>query len=299
MQLRGIHYLSAVLALSALLLLVQNDFAVGAGAEFGISGWVPDGQTSHLALSGVMSILAAGLLVQCWRARHLGWMAGVSFAAMVVIVAQAAIGASLAAPGASPWMRVTQTMLSHGLVTLAFVLYLSSSQGFMRRIEPVEDELQPPLRSLAWWPAVLVVAQILFGSAYRQGILGVIPHLSLAFLTAGGTAFLAILVATTFPDRRALRRAALVVAGLTGTQIVLGFVALLGRLQTSPTGADSGSAAWSWIFAAGHVLLGSATLAATVWLAISIRTNIRPQTQAAKTLLPRAESAAVLEPRLH
>ncbi len=293
MRLRAIHRLSALLTLSVLLLLGVSGFTVSAETGLPVPGWAVAGPAAHRALAGVVSILAIALFVSCPRAKCSPWLTRGSLAALAVILAQAAIGMSLARLGAMPWVSVTQAMLVHGLVTLGFLLYFASSREFAVEAKTVEDELQPPLRSVAWLPAILVVAQILLGSAYRHGIMGVIPHLSLAFLTAGALAFLAILVATTYPGHRALKRVAFTVVWFTVAQIALGLIALFYRLQSTSAGAADGPASWWVVFTAGHVLLGSVTLAATAWMAVAIRKYVRPRAPLPEPLVPHSEPAAL------
>lgn len=299
MQFRLIHWLSALLALSTLLLLVVSGFMVSASTGLPIPAWAEGGQMAHRILAGVVAILSLAALAACWRAKRWGWLMRLSLPIVLVVAAQAGIGMSLARKGATPSASVLQAMLTHALLTLGAVLFFISSRSFAKEAETVEDELQPPLRSIAWWPAIFVVAQILLGSAYRHGMMGVMPHLSLAFVTAGALAFLAILVATTYPTHRPLKRVAFTVVWFILAQIVLGLIALFYRVQAASADAANAPAAWLALFTVSHVVLGSFTLAATVWMAIEIRKYVRPGLPAALDSRGQADATAKLETGLN
>ena len=299
MQTRSIHRLSALLAFSTLLLLVVSGFMVSASTGLPVPGWAEGGQVLHRVLAGVVALLSILVLAACWRARRWSWLKRLSVPVVLIVAAQAGIGMSLARKGVMPSVSVLQAMLTHALLTLAAILFFVSSRSFAQEVEQVEDELQPSLRSIAWWPSVFVVAQILLGSAYRHGIMGVIPHLSLAFLTAGALAFLAILVAATYPTHRPLKRVAFTVVWFTLAQIVLGLIALFYRVQAASPDAANAPASWLVLFTVGHVVLGSFTLAATVWMAIEIRKYVRPEAPLAARDRQQAGPASTLETELN
>ena len=62
---------------------------------------------------------------------------------------------------------------------------------------------------------------------------------------------------------------------------------------------DSGSASWLALFTVSHVVLGSFTLAATVWMAIEIRKYVRPGVTAALDSRGQADATAKLETGLN
>ncbi len=298
MQLRSIHRLSGLLALTTLLLLAVSGFMVSASTGLPVPEWAQGDPMLHRGVAGAVAVLALVALAVCLRAKAWPWLKWLSIAVVLIVLAQAGIGMGLARMGKMPSVSVLQAMLTHGLLTLAVILFFTTSQGFLEDVETVEDELQPSLRSIAWWPSIFVVAQILLGSAYRHGMMGVIPHLSLAFLTAGALAFLAILVATTYPDHRPLKKVAFTVVWFTLAQIVLGLIALFYRVQAASPEAAEGLASWLVIFTVGHVILGSFTLAATIWMAVEIRKYVRPGTSPVAHPHEKMESASTLETKL-
>ena len=273
MPITWIHRLTTALVLATALLLAISGFMVSERTGLPVPAWAQGGQTAHRVAAGVVGLLALAVVVFALRARGWQWGKRLAIGAFLVVLAQAALGMMLARGGAPAAVSVLQAMLMHGLVSVTGALLLLSSRDYAAPGQTVEDEMQPALRSLAWWPTAFVVLQIALGSAYRHGMLNVIPHLFGAFVVAGALAFLAILVATTYPQHSGLKQVSFTVVWFTISQIVLGLVALFYRAQV---GSADAVASWWVLFTVGHVVLGSFTLAATAWMALQIRKYVRP-----------------------
>lgn len=100
MQFRLIHWLSALLALSTLLLLVVSGFMVSASTGLPVPAWAEGGQMAHRILAGVVAVLSLAALGACWRAKRWHWLKRLSLPIVLVVAAQAGIGMSLARKGA-------------------------------------------------------------------------------------------------------------------------------------------------------------------------------------------------------
>jgi heme A synthase len=293
MPVTWIHRLTTLLVLATAVLLAISGLMVSERTGLPVPAWAQAGQFAHRVAAGVVGVLAIAVLAFSFRVSGWRWGQRLAVTAVLVVLAQASLGMVLARGGSSAAIGVLQAMLMHGFVSLAGAMLLLSSRAYAAKALQVEDEMQPSLRSMAWWPAVLVVGQIALGSAYRHGLLGVIPHLFGAFVVAAALAFLAILVATSYPQHRELKRVSFTVVWFTVSQIVLGLVALFYRAQA---GAADGLSSWWVLFTVGHVVLGSFTLAATVWLALQIRKYVSPA--AAPAPASNAPHAAEWETRL-
>ncbi len=184
----------------------------------------------------------------------------------------AGLGVSASVVGPSSGLSVVQSSLLHFVFAAMAVLGFVARRHVDEPSEWVEDEFRPSLRLMAWVPAVLIAGQIVLGSAYRHGLTGVIPHLIGAFVVAGFLALAGLLVVTTYPKHRPLRQPAFALVWMMLAQVILGVVALSYRAQAGNPGAAGNP--HLVLFTISHIVLGSVTLAACVWLAMTIRKHV-------------------------
>lgn len=171
------------------------------------------------------------------------------------VAAFAAVGAG----AARPW-GVGLALALHGLFAVMMVLVARTSRAWAGPAQPFADGGWPSLRMMAWAAPVSVLLQIALGSAYRNELIGLIPHVSWAFLTAILALVLALFVLTQEARHEPLRRWAMVLLIATGAQVLLGVLAFVARLMPEGAGALSGAI---------HAHVGTGTLVLGVSAAMS------------------------------
>lgn len=276
MQISSVHRVITLFAIATASLLVVSGFMVSESTGLPIPSWAQGGQALHRGVAGIVAASVLGLTVLAWRSAMDIRLKRLAAALTGMVLLQAALGLLLAKFGPLVQVSLFQAMLMHFLFAGAAILFLSTRKPAAAAVERVEDELSPSLRSIAWWPAMLVVGQIALGSAYRHGLLGVMPHLMGAFVIAAALAFLGVLVATTYPGHRALKRTALSVVWLMALQIVLGLIALFYRARVVESAVGELPSPWWALLTVSHIVVGSITFAATVWMAVQIRKFVLP-----------------------
>ncbi|MCW5964815.1 MAG: hypothetical protein KIT83_12320 [Bryobacterales bacterium] len=257
---------------STCLLMVVTAFSSSASQGLGIPEWANFGHFAHRRLAEFVSLLAVGTLLVTYRGGGHSLHQKLSAGIVVGVFLLAGLGMGAAKFGTSAALGVMQASLLHFVFAAMVVLVLVTKPAWTESPTFVEDEFRPSLRLMAWMPALLIGVQIVLGSAYRHGLVGVIPHFLGAFVVAGLLALVGLLVATAYPKHPPLRQAALGVVWMMLAQIMLGVMALSYRAQ-----ATGGGAVWDKnfvLFTVGHVLLGSFTLASCVWLAVVIRKHV-------------------------
>jgi heme A synthase len=125
----------------------------------------------------------------------------------------------------------------------------------------------PPLRGLAVWTPIVLVAQIALGAAFRHNSIGVVWHILNAMVVLMMILVLGISTLRQCPGHPALRPAALALLVVTGVQTLLGFGVYLTLLMVSENSVAL------MIAGAVHVMTGSLTLAASVVLSIQLRAS--------------------------
>jgi heme A synthase len=221
----------------------------------------------HLAVAVFAGALVLGLAVwlqlaakRAWPGR-LGWAA----AAVVLVDCVSGTGSTLRShPHAAGFFHAS---LAHILLSLVVAITVGVAQrpdGY----QPLEDSGKPSLRSLAISVPSLAFLQVLLGAAYRHDVMGVMFHILNALVVGIVVLTVSMLVIRQFPQHSVLQPAALALAIVTGVQVCLGFATFITLLIVS------GGSAALLILSTAHVATGALTLAASVALAIQIRSNL-------------------------
>lgn len=258
--------------LTLLVLTAISGLLVSARTGLPLPEWVGIGQTKHRILAGLVLLFAVALVVLAKRQRSESRVFSLAAAILAVVVLQAVLGMAAASMGQPlAWLGVVQATLMHAAVAGVAAVALCASPSWKQAPVLVENEFRPSLRVMAWWPAVLIAVQIVLGSAYRHGLVGVMPHLVGAMLAAGLLAMAGILVATAYPEHRPLKTAAMHLVWLMAAQVLFGVTALTFRA------GFAGAGDWSpnlVLVTVAHIVLGSLTLAACVMLALTIGRHV-------------------------
>lgn len=247
----AIHRCALVLTGIALLLVAEG--AVGVGREVRVS-------MLHRAGGAAAG---AGALVLAWAMRTA--LPGLATALGAVSLGAILAGGMAEAPALKLAGGVIHALASHLLFALCLVAWFESAPK-QRAGAAIEDRGWPPLRSLAWLAPAAILSQIVLGALYRQKAMGIIPHVSWAFvatvLILMTGAFVLTLEAVTVP----LKRLASALVATALVQVLLGVAAYFGRV--------AGSAAWLTPLTVAHVVTGSLLLGIAMALAAQILKNV-------------------------
>ncbi len=254
--------------LAVLGLLTLSSLQVSASTGLPVPDWARVGPMAHRAFAGAILLLAVALVVLAKRRKDVLGVFPLAVTALVVVLAQAGFGMLMASRGQMAWIGAVQAVLMHGVVTVLAVATLWASPAWRKPPVLVENEFRPSLLTMAWWPTVAVAVQVVLGSAYRHGLVGVMPHLAGAMLVAGLLAMAGLMVATAYPDHRVLKASAIRLVWLMAAQVLFGLAALAVRM---------GGEGWGQnlvLVTTAHIVLGSLTLAACVVLALVIQRHV-------------------------
>ncbi len=198
----------------------------------------------------------------------------------------AAIGAGLPHPGSlgpnalESLGAVALQMQFGGLALLALITgrwWKSSNSTFA-------DGGWPSLRSLAVTAPVFTLAQIALGAAYRYKLVGVIPHVAWAFVTAIVLLMFGSFVLVQADAAKSLKRIAAALLTLVCAQVMLGVAALLARV------ADLEKAAWMEISTTAHLMTGALVLGCSLVLAAFVVRSAQPAQEGSPLATPGSPS---------
>jgi hypothetical protein len=134
----------------------------------------------------------------------------------------------------------------------------------------LQDSGWPSLRTLAWLSPAAVAVQVLLGTAYRHHLAGVMAHVVWAFAAAILLLMTATFVLTHPQAQGALRSLAVLIALLSGIQLLLGVGAYLARIA-----AADGAPPLPWLSAV-HAATGGLILSLATSLGLLLR-HAQPQ----------------------
>jgi heme A synthase len=171
-----------------------------------------------------------------------------------------------ASPQLSPILHAVLAQVFLGAVVAVAV---TSSAGWKRGPQPIDDTWRPSMRSLSVAVPVIILVQTTLGAAYRYHALGVIWHIMNAMIVLLLILIVAVFLIRQFPQHPTLRPAAVALAVITSVQVLLGFTTFMMLILFPETSLAV------VIISVLHVATGALTFAAGLALAILIRYNIR------------------------
>jgi len=219
-------------------------------------------ERAHGILAGFVAVLAFALALAAPTGLRLP-----AWTAAGLVVADGALGIHRAAGSLPPVAGVFHALLAPILFSTAVAIAVFTSKSWLAPPVPAENR-RPPLRKLAIWVPVLLVAQIALGAAFRHGAMGVVWHILNAMVVLIPILVLGISLLRLYPKHPTLRPAALALLIITGVQALLGFAVYITLLMVSENNTA--------LIAAGtiHVLTGSLTLAAAIVVTVQLRRGV-------------------------
>ena len=179
--------------------------------------------------------------------------------------------AALGLDGALSTRGFVHAMLAHLFISLFIVIGAVTASNWSYKPERVERGGRYFLRPLAFATPPIVVVQIALGAAYRHNVISVMPHVAGSMAVALLTLIVSAVVLQNFSRPKSLRRAATALISIVLAQVCLGVAAFLMIVLNA-----NGTFAFMLI-TAGHVLIGAATLAASVVMAMEVRQCVSPE----------------------
>ena len=211
---------------------------------------------------GTLGILIFGLIA--WKqpgVRKFAW------AICAGLLAQAALGSINLGPAGG----AMHAMLAQSLVAASACLVVMLSPRWAEPPMVIQDYGWPSLRSLSISLPTLIGLQIALGAFFRQGLMGLMPHVIGAMLVSMFIMMVGAFVLQQCKDHKALAKAGKHLMGTTFLQVFLGIAIFTFRSM-----AGSGSTI-VLALAAAHVATGALLLSASCVLGMHIRRNVTPK----------------------
>jgi heme a synthase len=277
-----LHRYAVLLAVCTLFLVVAGASVTSKEAGLSVPDWpLSYGQVMPQMTGGVffehghrMVATLVGfmtIILAVWLAlvETRSWMKKLGFAALAAVIVQGLLGGLTVKLMLPPAVSISHACLAQLFFSTTVAIALFTSKSWLQGSEIVEDTGWPPLRSLAIFTPLLVLAQIALGASFRHRAIGVLPHVLFSIVVTLAVLFVATFVMHQFPEHHALATAAKALLGVTFLQVMLGVAAYYTRLQAAQEPLAM------VLTTVAHVATGGLTMAASVILSIQILRNVR------------------------
>jgi hypothetical protein len=216
----------------------------------------------HMWLGVAVTILMVVLVTWLSRLKERAWLRQMVWAGLGANIVEDLLGLATA-PQPAP-VRISHALLGQLFFSTTVAIAVSTSKRWNQSPKLVENG--PRLRVLATTMLALMVLQVTLGTAFRHGVMGVLPHILGAL---GVAVFLGPAMAVILGiEHPALRPAGIALTVLASLQVLLGFALLtMESFDIDPVVMIIATTA--------HATLGASTLAAAVVMAMLVRRLIQ------------------------
>ncbi|MEO8098123.1 MAG: hypothetical protein ABI811_10510 [Acidobacteriota bacterium] len=258
-------------ALLALLVLISGAIAATASS---LTVPVPDTFVMNALLHRTAGEYGGAVLIALFAwiaislkqhgARRLSWLLCLS------VAVQGLLGAIPADPASMGLVGTLHALLAQLLFAGSAALVVATSVSWSREPQIIEDYGWPSLRSLSVTLPLLVALQVGLGAAFRQHVLGLMPHIVGAMLVSLFILMVGAFVLQQCKDHPTLQPAGKTLMVSTFVQVFLGIAAFTVRSLPPDTNVIL-------TVSTAHVATGAFLLAASVVLGMQIRRNVVPK----------------------
>ena len=281
---RAHHIFAVALACWTFLLIIAG--ALVTSNDAGLS--VPDWPTSFGSLYKIPRLVggvkfehthrmiaqAAGLLTiilafWTWRADRRRWMKYLGAGALGTVIAQGILGGLTVIFFLPPPVSSAHAALAQTFFCLNVAVAVFTGRRWVEEVTEIEfDRRRPSLITLTLLSIFVLYVQLILGAMFRHHGLSWWPHSAHAIVVAFVLTWTAIRALSQFSKIEAVRRPAILMLGLLITQLCLGFLAFLTRVEW---GKDAVQPELPMVISTvAHVAVGALLLATAVVLAIQV-----------------------------
>lgn len=224
---------------------------------------------SHRAIAGSIVILTLVIAIWTWRVERRRWMRWLSIAALGTVIVQAILGGLTVLLLQPPWVSAAHATVAQTFFCIAVVIAVFTSERYVEEVPQVEpDTRHPTLITLTLLSIFVLYVQLILGAMFRHHGMDWWEHVLNAPVVAFVLTWTAVRALSVYSKIQAVKRPAILLVSLMITQLCLGFLAFMTRVEW---GKDAAQPETPMVAATvAHVAVGALLLATAVILAIQV-----------------------------
>ena len=237
----------------------------------------------HRMIATTIGFLTIVLTVWLWRSERRRWLRWLGVGALVAVILQGVLGGLTVIFLLPVPVSIAHACLAQLFFSTVLSIALFTSRWWLEEMPALEDTGSPAVRSLALATTLSIFVQLALGAAFRHKGLSILPHILWAVVVMGMVIVVSRAVRKRFANVAGLRRPALYLSALVGTQILLGIGAYLAVRYARDFPQPILIAV---VLTVAHVLVGALTLATSAVLTICSFRLIQPASVAERAGAP-------------
>lgn len=224
---------------------------------------------THRMIAQAAGLLTIVLAIWTWRADRRRWMRYLGVSALGTVIGQGILGGLTVIFFLPPAVSSAHAALAQTFFCLTVAVAVFTGQKWVEEVPEIEfDRRRPSLITLTLLSIFVLYVQLILGAMFRHHGLSWWPHSAHAIVVAFVLTWTAIRALSQFSKIEAVRRPAILMLGLLITQLCLGFLAFLTRVEW---GKDAVQPELPMVISTvAHVAVGALLLATAVVLAIQV-----------------------------
>jgi heme a synthase len=224
---------------------------------------------THRMMAGTLASLTTIIAVWTWLVERRRWMRMLAVAAFATVIVQAVLGGLTVLLFQPPWISTAHATMAQTFFCIAVAIAMFTGRRWIEEQPRVEfDSRHPSLITLTLASIVVLYIQLILGGMFRHHGMSWWPHVLNAITVTVVLSWTGMRALSLYSRIEAVRRPAIVLLGLLVTQLCLGVLAFMTRVQW---GRDAVQPELPMVISTvTHVAVGALLLATSVILAIQV-----------------------------
>jgi cytochrome c oxidase assembly protein subunit 15 len=224
---------------------------------------------THRMIAEFVGLLTIIIAVWTWRTDRRRWMKALGIAALGTVIAQGILGGLTVLFYLPPPISSAHAALGQTFFCIAVAIAMFTGRKWVEEVPEVElDTRRPSLITLTLLSIFVLYVQLILGAMFRHHGMDWWEHVLNAPVVAIVLTWTAIRALSLYSKIEAVKRPAIILLSLLITQLCLGFVAFMTRVEW---GKDAAQPELPMVISTvAHVAVGALLLATAVILAIQV-----------------------------